>query len=444
MKLLLIHPILGEMPKEQKKKRRAIFPPLNLAILAGLTPQDVEVELIDENLEDINYNTDAELIGITVMTAAADRAYAIADKFRALGKKVVLGGMHVTALPDEAQKHADVVCVGEAENYWPELIEDFKNKQLKPRYGPGVRQPTFWTPMARRDLFKSDRYIIKNTLQTTRGCPFVCNFCTVSQFFGRTYRFRPIADIVKEVEQFSHQLVAFVDDNIVGHFKRAKELFKALIPLNIKWVSQASINIAKDEELLELAAASGCIGLFIGFESLVDENLQAMRKNVNKISFFEKAIKKIHSYGIAIEGAFIFGLDEDTNSVFKRTVNFAKRMRLEAAQFGILTPFPGTGLYKQLSEQKRIFDFKWSHYDIARVVFKPKKMTPQELQDGFNWAWKDFYSLPSIIRRLSFNKIKGNFPWVLNLAFRRSVKHSKVGQKVKIILPHDNLNPSME
>lgn len=442
MKLLLIHPILGEMPKEQKKKRRAIFPPLNLAIIAALTPPDIEVEIIDENLEDINYDTDADLIGITVMTAAANRAYKIADRFRSLGKKVVLGGMHVTALPDEAQKHADAVCVGEAENYWQELIEDYKQKQLKPRYGPGERLTSFWTPFARRDLFKSDRYIIKNTLQTTRGCPFICDFCTVSQFFGRTYRFRPIADIVEEVKQFSNQLVAFVDDNIVGHFKRAKELFKALIPLNIKWVSQASINIAKDDELLELAAASGCIGLFIGFESLVDENLKAMRKNVNKISFFEKAIKKIHSYGIAIEGAFIFGLDEDNESVFKRTVKFAKRMRLEAAQFGILTPFPGTGLFKKLAEEKRIFDFNWSHYDIARVVFQPKKMSAQTLQDGFNWAWREFYSIPSIIRRLSFNKIKGNFPWVLNFAFRRSVKHSKVGQKVKIIQPQDNPNLS--
>ena len=336
--------------------------------------------------------------------------------------------MHPTVLPDEAAQHADVVCIGEAESYWRELIKDAKKGQLKPRYGPGERVNPFWSPPARTDLFKKKGYLVKNTLQTTRGCPFACDFCSVSQFFGRTYRFRPIKDIVQEVEKYVGQTIAFVDDNIIGNVKRAKELFKALIPYKIRWFSQASINLARDDELLDLAAKSGCIGVFIGFESLAEENLTAMNKRVNRLVPFEKAIAKIQSYGIAIEGAFIFGLDGDNEGVFHKTVKFAQRMKLAAAQFGILTPLPGTGLYQKLIKEGRIFDHDWSHYDISRVVFQPKLMSAQALQDGFSWAWKEFYSLPSIMKRLTFVPKKDIFPWLLNLAFRRSVKHSRLSK----------------
>lgn len=428
IKLLLIHPALGEVDSKVTRKRKAIFPPLSLGVLAGMTPGDFEVTLIDENIEEVDFQTPADLVAITVMTAAAPRAYQIADKFRSQGAMVILGGIHPSALPDEAAEHADAVGVGEAESYWPQLIEDFKKGMLKACYGPGERLNPFWTPEARTDLFERSRYLLTNNLQTTRGCPFACNFCSVSHFFGRTYRFRPIDDILREVSRYKGKLVGFVDDNIIGNVKRAKELFRALLPYNIRWISQASINLGSDDELLALAAASGCTGVFIGLESLEEANIKAMNKRVNRIEGFERAIKKIQSYGIAIEGAFIFGLDEDDESIFERTVKFAKRMKLAAAQFGVLTPYPGTKLYQKLSEEGRIFDFNWAHYDISRVVYWPKKMSPQVLQEGFNWAWRQFYTYPSILKRLSFLKKQRAFTWALNFAFRSSVKHSRIGK----------------
>lgn len=443
MKILFIHPDLGEIDPKGKKKRKAIFPPLSLGVLAGMTPSDVGVQLIDDKLEQIPYDTDADLVAITVMTAAAPRAYQIADQFRKQGKRVVLGGMHPTALPDEAGQYADVVGIGEAEGFWPKLVEDARGGELKSRYGPCERQNPFWTPPARSDLF-GDRYRLKNMVQTTRGCPFRCNFCSVSKFFGRTYRFRHIPDILNELKQYRDQMVGFVDDNIMGmgHHKRAKELFRAIIKadLNIKWISQGSVDMARDEELLELAKESGCVGIFIGFESLMEENIKAIGKNVNRIEDYEKVIKTIHSYGIAIEGAFIFGLDGDDKTVFERTVKFAKRMKLAAAQFGVLTPFPGTDLYHKLMSEKRIFDFDWSHYDIGHAVFKPKKMDARTLEEETKRAWRDFYTIPSIAKRLLFSETPfGLFPWVLNIAFRRSIRWSQSHPRGSLALPTEEV-----
>lgn len=417
MRVLLINPAMKPTPG---KKRWGFLAPLNLAIIAALTPADCEVTILDENIEDIDLDFEADLIGITVMTPQAPRAYYFAEEFKKRGKRVVLGGMHVSALPEEALKYADSVCIGEAESYWKDLILDFRKDSLKKIYRTTNFPETLDIPIARRDLLSGKGYLFPNTLQTTRGCPHNCSFCAVSNFFGRTYRFRPTEDVLREISTFKDKLVVFVDDNITASKKRAKQLFKALIPYKINWISQGSIEMADDDELLELAAQSGCKGIFVGFESLIKKNLQEIGKKVNISRVFEKAIKKIHSYKISLIGAFIFGFDGDNEAVFKKTVNFAKKMKIEVAQFGILTPLPGTNLFKRLKQEGRIFDFNWAHYDIAHVVFKTKTMAPQFLQRKFNQAYQRFYSLPSIFSRVGLFRQHSKYLLFANFAFRKS------------------------
>lgn len=421
MKLLLIAPAWHD-PLWKKEKHKAIFPPINLAIVASLTPKDIEVSLIDENVSNIDENVEADLVAITAMTAVAPRAYEIADMFAAKGSKVVMGGIHASALPEEAAQHAHAVAIGEAEAVWPQIIEDFRRGDLKKFYRAEKRPSLEGVPFPRRELWNPSRYLVPGTVQTTRGCPYACDFCSVTTFFGRSYRIRPVEEVVKEVAALGTKIVAFVDDNIIGNIRYAKELFRALIPLKIKWFSQASLNIAQDEELMDLAAASGCMGLFIGFESLSQENLKSIHKKQNKVEEYAQAIEKIHKHGLGIEGAFIFGMDGDDEGVFERTVRFARENKLEAAQFGVLTPFPGTPLYEQLERENRIFDRDWSHYDISNVVFKPKNMSPETLYNGKNWAWEEFYSWGSILDRLGILRKYGLFLWGLNWSVRKRTR----------------------
>ncbi|MGI9859947.1 radical SAM protein [Moorella naiadis] len=424
MKIALIAPAWHD-PLWETEKEKSIFPPLNLITLAALTPPQHEVTILDESLTHLDFNEKYDLVGISAMTALAPRAYEIADGFREKGTRVVLGGMHPSALPEEAAAHADAVVIGEAEGSWQRLLNDLENGQLRTFYRQEERPALEHMATPRRDLLQRSRYLIPDTVQTTRGCPFACSFCTVSQFFGHEFRFRPVEEVVREVQNLEGEVVAFIDDNIVGNPGYARRLFTELarLPKKIKWFSQGSLNIAKDEELLQLAAASGCIGLFIGFESLSPANLQAIGKKVNLVADYQQAIKKLHDHGIAIEGAFVFGLDEDDDSVFERTVKFAQDNRLEAAQFGILTPFPGTPLRETLEREGRITNNDWGEYTISKVVFEPKNMSAKTLQEGFNWAWQEFYSLGSISRRLGLTKRHAAILWALNLNIRKRFNH---------------------
>lgn len=395
-------------------------PMLNLGILAALTPQDMRVTIVDEHVEPIDFEEQVDLVGITALTPTAPRAYEIADRFRQRGVAVVLGGVHATFVPQEAIMHADAVCIGEAEGYWEQVIKDFASGSLKSHYEPKRRSDPLTVPTARRELFSRKGYIVHNTLFATRGCPFNCSFCSIIRQYGGGYRQRPIEDIIAEVASFRGRgPIGFVDDNIVGDPKWAKKLFRALIPCRIRWVSQGSITLAEDDELLELAAKSGCIGMYIGLESINQTSLNEVNKNINLIERFQKAIKKIQSCGIVIHGGFIFGMDNDDESVFERTVRFAQQVKLESASFGILTPFPGTPLYERLERESRIFDRNWEHYDIAHVVFEPKQMSAKTLREGQVWAMQEFYSVSSIFRRL--NPLHREFPFIgmLNLAHRR-------------------------
>ena len=402
MKILLISP-------ENKKSIYAYtkedvkafwFPKLGLPTIAANTPPDVEVRIVDECVEDIDFNVDVDLVGISVMTYLAPRAYEIAARFRARGVKVVLGGIHVSMCPEEAKEHADSIVVGESEKTWPILVEDFRRGELKSLYEEKDLPKLENLPIPRRELFKPNSYWTTNCVQTSRGCPFACDFCTVTIFGGNQFRLRPIEQVIEEVKRLKKGFVVFVDDNIAGNKAYAKQLFKALIPLKINWGSQASLTMARDPELLDLAAKSGCTALFIGVESISEENLAAANKRFNKVDKYKEEFRRFHDYGILIQTGMIFGFDHDDESAFERTVEFLEENNIELAMFNILTPLPGTNLYKKMDAEGRIIDRDWSHYDGRHVVFKPKLMTPETLQEGFLWAYHKFFSYPSIIKRI--------------------------------------------
>ena len=415
MKLELIVPATQENLLNRKK---ATLPHLGLAMVAALTPPEVEVSLTDENVTVIDFQKEIDLVGITTVTTTATRAYKISDTFRAKGVKVILGGSHPSALPEEAAQHADAVVIGEAEGIWTKVIEDFKANKLQRIYSQREQPSLLNLPIPRRDLFAKGAYHFRNTISTTRGCPHACSFCTVSSFFGRTYRCRPVEEILKEIETMNYKkLIWFIDDNIVGNPKFAKKLFRALASYKLKWAAQASVTIARDDELLKLAAASGCMILLIGFETLSPDNLIAMGKRVNVVDKYEMVIRKIHSYGIAIHGFFILGLDEDDKYVFGHTVRFAQEMKLESAQFAWPIPYPGTALCDSLDKAGRIITKCWSQYE-TNVVFKPKLMSQEILQMGHKWAWLEFYSLLSIWRRLGIIRSYSVQLWMLNLYYR--------------------------
>ena len=402
------------------------FPPLNLALLAALAPE-YNYKIIDGNIDGIDLNSkeikEADLIGLSVMTAQAPRAYELADKFRKMGKTVVMGGMHVSAMPEEAIRHCDAVVVGEAEGLWPKLLEAYKKGKLKKVYKSKEFPDLSGLPIPRRELLKRKNYIVPNTLQVSRGCPFNCSFCAVSKFFGRRYRSRPIKEVVKEIEKMieadkksywrkimtkfwnkmDRSVFAFLDDNIFGQPDYAKELFKALIPLKIFWGSQTSVNIAKpkNEDLLQLAAESGCKFVFVGLESVNQSSINEIGKKINKPEMYAKAIELFHKYEITVLGAFVFGFDSEDKDIFKRTVDFAKRIKLDLAQFTVLTPLPGTRLMEKLEREGRIIERNWARYDFGTPVFKPLRMSStEELIKGKEWARREFYSWSSILRRL--------------------------------------------
>jgi radical SAM superfamily enzyme YgiQ (UPF0313 family) len=352
------------------------------------------------------------------MAMTAPRAYEIADAFRARGVKVVLGGVHATFFPEEAGEHADVVVLGEAEGIWPSLIEDVMAGRLQKTYHRRDRPSLDGLPTPRRDLFVKSRYAFSNTISATRGCPYSCSYCSVTSFFGHTYRLRPVEEVVAEVDTLRDaKYLAFVDDNIAANPRYAKDLFRALIPYRKRWVAEASIGIAKDEELLRLAAASGCISVLIGFESVSPTALASVGKRVNVPEEYEPAIKRIQSYGIAVHGFFIFGLDGDDEGVFERTVRYCQEMRLETASFSALVPFPGTSIYQSLEREGRILTKDWARYD-GSIVFEPKGMSADTLERGTRWAWREFYSLPSIWGRLGVLRPNVLPMWLVNLYIR--------------------------
>lgn len=431
MRVYLIHPDPHYEERKDRKERKSLFPPLGLLQVAGLTPPDVEVKLTDEAVEDIDFEVDVDLVGLSFNTASAPRAFQIAQEWRKRGVKVVMGGAHPTMCPEECAQYADSVVIGEAERTWRGVLEDARRGELKKFYRCDGFPPLENLPLPRRDLLDPKKYAVFYTLQTTRGCPYNCDFCSVTRFFGRTYRTRPIREVIKEIEGMDSRIIIFVDDNILGNPRYAKQLFKELIPLKKIWLAQGSINATKDEELVRLASKAGCRGLFIGFESISEEALREVGKKHNIVEEYSRGIRRLHSMGIAVIGAFIFGFDHDDKGVFKRTVDFVHKEKIDMPQFSILTPLPGTALYERLDREGRIFDKDWSKYTGNHCVFYPRNMSPEELEEGLMWAYKETIGLKSLLlRSLCLSK---RFPisLLLNYYYHKVVKQWLKGRRDK-------------
>lgn len=425
--MIRLHLIAPTKNGETYLFNKGLLAPLGLMYLAAHTPQDVEVRIIDESVERIDFNDTPDLVGITAMTATAPRAYNIADQYRALGAKVVMGGIHVSMLPEEALEHADSVVVGEAEDTWPRVVADAAAGHLEPTYSrDGFAE--FKRPMLpRRDLINPKRYWTANSVQTSRGCPHSCNFCSVTAFNGHKVRMRETDNILEEVDSLARgnllrkKVVPFVDDNIAASPRRAKELFRGLIPMKIAWGSQASITFANDEEMVGLAAESGCRFLFIGLETLSPSSLEEMGKDQNRVEHYADALSLLKKYKIHVMGAFVFGFDTDDVSSFSDTLKFAISNKIQVAQFANLTPYPGTRLYNQLLAEGRLEPRFWldPSWD-GHVVFEPRQMAPEQLFEGTHQLHLDFYSYRSIFKRMYPHR-HWSYLLAFNLLYRQTV-----------------------
>ncbi|MHC4401565.1 MAG: B12-binding domain-containing radical SAM protein [Planctomycetota bacterium] len=404
MKLTLIKPNIGRM-EHGLYVDEARMEPLQLGVIAGLTPPDVEVVLYDDRMEPIPYDEPTDLVGITVETFTAKRAYEISGEFRNRGVPVILGGMHPTLIPEEAARHADSVFLGDAEFLWSKVLDDARRGKLRPVYRakPGPPQPGTLT---RRDLFRGKGYLPITLLQFSRGCRFCCSFCATSAYFNKTHYRRAVREVVEEIEAQDRKLLFFVDDNILADHEAAKILCRELIPLKIRWCSQASIDMTRDLELMRLMAKSGCLGHVVGFESLNAESLRSAKKIPNLTGGFQHyapQLEIMRDFGLQLWGAFTFGYDHDTVESVERTLEFAIANKFCFAAFNVLTPYPNTPFYTALQAEGRLlYDGRWwlhPEYRFNYAAFHPKLMEPEELTDVCFRARSRFNNLRSIITR---------------------------------------------
>ncbi|KAA3621968.1 MAG: radical SAM protein [Bacteroidetes bacterium] len=441
MKLTLILPSVGKIEGE-KYIRAWQMEPLPLAQLAALTPDDVTISFFDDRMESIDYDHPADLVAISVETYTARRAYQIASEFRRRGIPIVMGGFHASLCPDEVSDYADAVVVGEAEGVWEDVIADFKNGQLKERYQKAINFGEY-DIIPDRSIYEGKNYLKITLLEAGRGCKFRCEFCSIHNVFQQRHTHRKITSIVNEIRKLKNpkRLLFFVDDNICSDKEYAKELFRALVPLNIKWVGQADITMVRDEELMVIMRKSGCQGILIGMESLDKEVLKKMNKafNASRLSPAE-AIKKIHSFGLRLYLTFLFGYGNDSPEYAEKVLRFCIDNKIFMVGFNHLTPFPGTELYNTLEAENRLLFEKWwlsEDYRYGMIPFE----TPQDktmIEEQSKYLRKSFYSLRSILYRMSnWINIKGwmmlNIYFIINLMLRKDT-----GQRMRFPLGDPN------
>jgi radical SAM superfamily enzyme YgiQ (UPF0313 family) len=403
MKIQLLSPA-GEIHRNGSGifKRSLRYAPLTLTTLAALVPEELEAEVTiqDEGVEPLNLNFSADLVGITAITGTALRAYKVADELRARGHTVVLGGVHPTLLPEEAAEHADCVVTGYAEKAWPQLLRDFAAGRLERRYHFPTGRELKGLPIARRDLLKKKRYATINSIEATRGCPHKCEFCVVPTAWHGIYAHRPVDEVIAELETFSGRHALFIDLSPVEDVQYAKALYRAMTPLGIRWLGLATTRLAEDLELLGLAAKSGCKGVLIGFESVSQDTLNGTQKHFHAADRYAEYVRRLHDHGIGLQACFVFGFDDEDESVFERTVEFVDRTKIDLPRYAVATPFPGTQLYQRLERQGRLLHRNWSLYDVEHVVFQPTRMSPERLQEGLQWSWQQSYCWRSFFVRL--------------------------------------------
>ena len=415
------------------------FPHLSLPTLAAYTPAEASVEIVDEKFHPLPEGQGYDLVGISAMTPLAPKAYRIADTYRRRGIPVVMGGYHPTVLPDEALEHADSVCIGEAETLWSTIVTDAMAGRLKERYRSDAFPCLDNLPAPRRELLRVPRsrrfeHINVHFVQTTRGCPFRCSFCAVTSVLGGKLRHRPVAEIEAEIEALGvrrldrgqkrdrfHNIVFFTDDNIVGHRGYSRELLRMVATFNLKWVGQASTNVADHEEILGLLRDSGCMGLAVGFETLSQKNIRDVGKGVNRTQEYLERIRKIHSYGIGLAGNFIFGFDHDDATTFAEVVRFVDAARLDGFYYSLLTPYPGTPFFDQMKAEGRLLETDWSLYDTDHVVYRPRLMDAETLMKGYRWAWRRSLEYRSILTRLLGSRNQLIFFGPMNYGMRRTI-----------------------
>lgn len=390
-------------------KRLYTCPNLGLLTVAALTDNSFEVKYIDENFTDISYDEAFDLVCLSPVAQQVSNAYNVASKFREKGIPVVMGGIHASVLPQEVKENADCVVIGEAEEIWNELIQDFKSGMLRPFYKSDKQCNLEKSPIPRYSILENPSKYKLIPVQVTRGCPHDCEFCASSKLYGKEYRHKSVQQIVNEInaikEIWKSTFIYFTDDNMLVDRKFTKELLKALIPLKIRWFAFSDISIGEDEELLSLLSKSGCVQITFGLESLSSDNLSIISKwKQRKLSQYPELIKKIQSYGIGAFGSFVVGLDNDDITVFERIRNFVIENNLFGTSFTILTPFPGTRLYQKFVEENRIIDRCWDHYTCFNVVYRPKLMTVEELNEGFKWLYKEVYSEQVTLNRMKHFK----------------------------------------
>ncbi len=405
------------------------LPQLGPLTVAGLTPPGFEIDYIDEFVKPVDFNISSDLIAITAMTAQAANAYRIADEFRQRGKKVVIGGIHPTILPEEAQEHADAVVVGEAESVWGQVCEDFSEGHLKSVYSTLDTPSEFCISgqYPRRDLLQVEGYTRSfdgdralDTLQTTRGCIYDCEHCNVPVYYGRKLRSRPIDEVMEEMEQVEAKNVFIVDNLIFENRKYMMELFRKLEEIDKKWMGVGTLRMAEDREFLDAMAKSGCAFLYMGFDHLYENIYEGYKKElpghyredmkIHDVDYLQDHVKLDRAYrdkvkiiqdaGIGVFGTFAFGFDNDDESIFERTIDFALGTDILLADFAIVTPYPKSPLHTRLIKEGRLYDTNWDHYNGCHVVFEPKNMSAERLKEGWQWAWDEFYREKTVLRRL--------------------------------------------
>ncbi len=423
--------VLFISPKWQKFPQWAYhLPQLGPLTVAGLTPREHEIEFMDEFVRDIDFDADADLVAVTAMTSQAQRAYEIADGFRKRGKTVVMGGIHPTLLPDEAAQHADSVVAGEAEAVWAQVLDDFRNGNLRQTYRAADMGSDFCMPdhLPRRDLlqvegysrsFDGDRAI--DTIQSTRGCIYDCEHCNVPAVYGRRLRSRPIEDFMGELRQVEAKNVFIVDNLIYENRAYFMKLMKAMEQVDTKWIGVGSLKMAEDPEFVEAMARSGCAFLYVGFDHLYENTYQSMKKRdlpghyrddmkIHDIDYrqdhvrladqYRESVRVLQNAGIGVFGTFAFGFDNDDEGIFERTVEFALSADLILADFAIVTPYPLSPLFERLKREGRLTSTDWSLYSGCNAVFEPTRMSAETLKEGWNWAWEKFYEKESVLMRL--------------------------------------------